>query len=298
MSTANGAPIVVGVDGSESARRAVRLAAAEAVTRRRPLRLVHAFIWPMLRVAQGPPPGGPPEGGLRRQAERIVEEAAAEAATAVTPDTPIDPVVVDGSAATVLLGEAQTAAMVVLGHRGLGGFSTLLVGSVAVQVAAHAECPVVVALGEEERSVGPVVVGVDGSPLSEEAIGFALEEAALRGAELVALHAWSHPVSTGPGDMMPLVYDEEDLRANEERVLAESVAGWSQRYPEVPVTRRLVRGRPARALVEESQAAQLVVVGALGRGGFTGLILGSVSQAVLHHSACPLAIVRHDQGGG
>jgi nucleotide-binding universal stress UspA family protein len=164
-----------------------------------------------------------------------------------------------------------------------------------VQVSAHADCPIVVALGDEERHAGPVVVGVDGSPLSDLAIGFAVEEAALRGAELVAVHAWNQPVSTGPGDMMPLVYDEEALRSDEERVFAESVAGWSERYPEVPVT-RIVRGRPARVLVAESETAQLVVVGALGRGGFTGLILGSVSQAVLHHSHCPLAIVRHDQG--
>lgn len=295
MSTLSGAAIVVGVDGSESARRAVRLGATEAVTRRRPLRLVHAFIWPMLRVASGPPPGGPPDGGLRRQAERVVEEAAAEAAS-VAPDTPVSTEVVEGSAATVLLGEARTAEMIVLGHRGLGGFSSLLVGSVAVQVSAHADCPVVVALGDEERHAGPVVVGVDGSPLSDLAIGFAMEEAALRGAELVAVHAWSQPVSTGPGDMVPLVYDEAALRTDEEQMLAESMAGWSERYPEVPVTRRLVRGRPARVLVAESETAQLVVVGALGRGGFTGLILGSVSQAVLHHGHCPLAIVRHDQG--
>jgi nucleotide-binding universal stress UspA family protein len=274
----------------------VRLAATEALNRRRPLRLVHAFVWPMLHVATGPPPGGPPDSGLRRQAEGIVADAAAEAAS-LAPGTPVSAEVVDGSAATVLLGEARTAEMVVLGHRGLGGVSSLLVGSVAVQVCAHARCPVLVALGDEERHTGPVVVGVDGTPLSGPAIEFAMREAALRGAQLVAVHAWSQPVSTGAGDMLPLVYDEESVRVDEERALAESLAGWSERYPQVPVTRRMVRGRPARALITESETAQLVVVGALGRGELTGLVFGSVSQAVLRHSRCPLGIVRHDQGG-
>lgn len=290
MVALTGAPVVVGVDGSASALSAVRLAAREAAARRRPLRVVHAFIWPQLKVPLGPSPLGPAGGGLRHQAEHIVEEAVAEA-TKAAPDTAVTGVVVDGAAAVVLLHESHRAALIVIGDRGLGGFSGLLIGSVAVQVAAHADCPVMVARGAE-RADGPIVVGVDGSPLSDLAVGFAIEEAALRGTGLVAVHTWTGPVSGGPGDMLPLVYDIGMLETQENLVLAESLAGSCERYPDVPVSTRLVRGRAAAVLLEESRAAQLVVVGARGLGGFTGMLLGSVSQAVLQHAHCPLAIVR------
>ena len=114
----------------------------------------------------------------------------------------------------------------------------------------------------------------------------------MRRADLVAVHAWLHPVSAGPGDMLPLVYDPDALADEERRLLGESLAGWAERYPNVVVHRELVRNRPGHALVERSAAAQLVVVGARGRGGFTGLLLGSVSQTLIHHAACPVAVVR------
>ncbi|WP_043323289.1 universal stress protein, partial [Micromonospora sp. M42] len=142
------------------------------------------------------------------------------------------------------------------------------------------------------RADGPVVVGVDGSELSTAAVGFAYEEAARRGASLIVVHAWLYPTPMGPGDILPLVYDPEALAEESRRVVAESVAGWSQRYPDVPVRQRSIRGAPARVLVEESKDAQLVVVGAHGRGALGGLLLGSVSHAVLHHAHSPLVIVR------
>jgi nucleotide-binding universal stress UspA family protein len=142
----------------------------------------------------------------------------------------------------------------------------------------------------------PVVVEVDGSALSAEAIGFAFAEAAQRGTALVAVHAWLYPTPIGPGEIVPLGYDPEKLRAEEERVLAEALAGWSERYPQVPVRQRLVAGAPARVLVEASTDAQLTVVGAHGRGTLGGLLLGSVSHALLHYSRSPLAIVRHRRG--
>ncbi|PWU53764.1 universal stress protein [Micromonospora sp. S4605] len=290
MNSANGAAVVVGVDGSQSALRAVRLAAAEADRRNRPLRIVHGFIWPLLHVPLQPPAGGPPGSGLREQAERLVAEAVAEAEAAV-PGLRISGEIIDGEAAAVLLGESPAAAMIVLGDRGLGGFSALLVGSVAVQVASYADCPVLVARGTD-RADGPIVVGVDGSEMSRLAAEFAVEEASVRGAEVLALHAYRHPVSTGPGDMQPLVYDDSELRTEEERLVAEVTAGLADRWPDVPITRRTVRGRPAPVLTDASRQAQLVVVGRQGRGEFTGLLLGSVSQAVLHHADCPVAVVR------
>lgn len=295
MTATTGAPVVVGVDGADSALSAVRLAAREAVARSRPLRVVHAFIWPKTRAPLGPSPSGPPEGGLRNQAERIVAEAIEEARRA-EPGVAVTGAVVDGAPAAVLIEEAHHAGLLVLGNRGLGGFAGLLIGSVAVQVTAHATCPVLIARGNEAEDNRdgdrPVVVGVDGSPLSELAVKQAFREAQQRGTGLIAVHAWSGPVSTGPGDMLPLVYDVEALRQEEEVLLAQAIAGWVERCPDVPVTRRLVRGPAARALIAESATAQLVVVGARGRGGFAGLLLGSVSQTVLHHAQCPVMIVR------
>ncbi|MEH0985175.1 universal stress protein [Micromonospora sp. CPCC 205556] len=290
MNSANSAAVVVGVDGSERALRAVRLAAAEARRRHRPLRVVHAFIWPLLRVPVEPPEGAPPGGGLRHQAEQVVADAVA-AAEAAAPGVPVTGEIIDGEAAAVLLGESPAAALIVLGDRGLGGFASLVVGSVAVQVTTYADCPVLVARGEEHAG-GPVVVGVDGSPASRATVEFAAEQASLRGAALHALHAYRHPASSGPGDMQPLVYDESALRGEEDQVLTESLAGVADRYPDVPITHRAVRKRPAAALTEASRDALLVVVGGRGHGPLTGLLLGSVSHAVLHHSASPVAVVR------
>ncbi|GAB3142702.1 universal stress protein [Micromonospora sonneratiae] len=290
MNNANSA-VVVGVDGSDIALGAVRVAASEATRRGRSLHIVHAFVWPMLRVPVGPPPGGPAEGGLRNQAERVLADAVAEA-NAAQPGLEVSAEIVEGQPAAVLLGQAHDAALLVIGDRGLGGFAGLLVGSVAIQVAEYATCPVLVIRGEQ-RPEGPVIVGVDGSARSAAAVEFAAEEAALRGAELVAVHAYWHPVSLGPGDIVPLVYDEDALQTEEAQLLAESVAGLAERYPDLRITQRLVRGKPATALIEESADAQLVVVGARGRGGFAGLLLGSVSQSVLHHSKCPVIVIRH-----
>ncbi|MFJ6197918.1 universal stress protein [Micromonospora sp. NPDC092111] len=290
MNSANGAAVVVGVDGSEPALRAVRLAAAEAARRHRPLRVVHGFIWPLLRVPIDPLAGNPPGGGLRRQAEKLVAAAVAEA-EAASPGIRVTGEIIDGEASAVLLGESPTAAMIVLGDRGLGGFTALLVGSVAIQVSTHADCPVLVARGED-RPDGPVVVGVDGSAASRAAVEFAAQQASGRGVRLRAVHAYTHPASGRPGDMQPLVYDEARLRDEEDQVLAEALAGLDQRHPDVPINREPVHARPVAALTEASRRAQLVVVGGRGHGELTGLLLGSVSHGVLHHSACPVAVVR------
>jgi nucleotide-binding universal stress UspA family protein len=284
-------PVIVGVDGSAPSLAAVDLAAREAVLRHRPLRLIHAFIWPYLHVPLGPSAYGPPDGGLRHEAERILAEAYTRAHTAA-PDLSIDGELVTGETAAVLVAASRTAELVVVGDRGLGGFTGLLAGAVAVQLAAHADCPVLVARGRPHAGA-PVLLGVDGSPASDSAVGFAFDAAALRGVPLIAVHAWTHPVSTGPGDVLPLVYDAASAEADEARLLAEALAGWHTKYPDVVVRRELTHAGPRKALIEATHRAQLVVVGTRGRGGFAGLLLGSVSQAVLHHAACPVAVVPH-----
>ncbi|MQA06662.1 MAG: universal stress protein, partial [Streptosporangiales bacterium] len=140
------APIVVGIDGSEDGLQAVRWAAREAALRGHALRIVHAFIWPMMNVPLGPSPVGPQEGGLRHEAEGFVGEAIA-LARSTAPDVAITGDIVTGSAVPTLVDESHHAELVVVGSRGLGGFSGLLVGSVGVGTAAHASCPVVIVRG-------------------------------------------------------------------------------------------------------------------------------------------------------
>jgi nucleotide-binding universal stress UspA family protein len=282
-------PVVVGVDGSPESRVAIDLGIREAGLHRRPLRLIHAFVWPTLGVFVGPSPEGPPEGGLANEADRLVRDAVARACQAA-PDLEISGEVITGAAAPVLLDQARHAAMIVLGSRGLGGFAGLLLGSVAIQVAAHAPSPVLVARGELIES-GPVVVGVDGSEVSRHAIEFALTEARARGTDMLAVTSWWRVPDSREVEL-PLVYDTDDVRQANQRFLADEMAEYRRRFGDVTVREEVRHGRAADQLVAVSKGAQLIVVGARGRGGFTGLLLGSVSQALLHHAHCPVAVVR------
>jgi nucleotide-binding universal stress UspA family protein len=169
--------------------------------------------------------------------------------------------------------------LLVLGDRGLGGFSGLIVGSVAVHAAARARCPVLVIRGAEPTA-GPVVAGIDGTERSDLALGFAFEESAQRAAELIALHV---------RDGTPGRSDDSD--ADGQR-LTDALAGWQRKYPDVMVKPEMVRGDPRHELRKRSREAQLMVLGTHGRDTFKGLLLGSVSQTLLYHSGCPVAVVR------
>jgi nucleotide-binding universal stress UspA family protein len=286
-----GRPVVAGVDGSECALQAVRWAAAEAERRRRPLRLVAAHTWPSGGLIGDPGLGVDPQAVLRDVVRGHLATGAAAAAK-VVPDLAVEQVEATGLPVSVLQAESA-AELVVLGDRGLGGFTGLLIGSVAVALAAHAACPVVVVRGPEPDRMmprrEPVVVGVDGSPASEAAVAFAFEAAALRGVPLVAVHTWQDLLVDAT--MAPLI-DWDVVEADEREVLAERLAGWGEKYPDVEVRRLVTRDRPAHALVQESGRAQLVVVGSRGRGGLAGMLLGSVSQALLHHAGCPVVVTR------
>ncbi|MEV8533183.1 universal stress protein [Streptomyces sp. NPDC051211] len=289
-------PIVVGVDGSPSAMAAVDAAARAALLRGAELHVVHAFLWPALHVPPDTSPLGPPAGGVRELVEQLLHEAVARARSAA-PGVRATSAVIPGEAVAALEAESRTAQLVVVGHRGSGGISGLLLGSTAVHLAAHGHCPVMVVRGRSEPE-GPVLVAVDGSPQGRGAIAFAFAEASLRGSELVALHVWStwsdHGES-GPGhpvELADLIADVDQLQAARERLLAQTLSEHRQRYPEVTVRPRVLRGGVRPTLIEASDGAQLIVVGARGRGGFAGLLLGSVSQAVLHHANCPVSVVR------
>jgi nucleotide-binding universal stress UspA family protein len=291
--------VVVGADGSASSLAAVETAAREARWRGAGLRVVHAFLWPAMHVPLGPSSLGPAEGGLRNTAQRVVAEAV-ERARNVSPEVDVTHAVVTGEPLTVLEAQSRAAELVVVGSRGMGGFVGMMLGSTAVHLAAHGQCPVLV-VRERPAAAGPVLLGVDGSPAGEDAIDFAFAEAAMRGTGIVALHAWTPwntPVPPPQDPTMPYARAPGELARTEERMAAEAIAGRCERYPGVTVEVKVVRGGTREALIEESRTARLLVVGARGRGGFTGLLLGSVSQALLHHAHCPVAVVRGSAGDG
>ncbi|MGW2354275.1 universal stress protein [Actinacidiphila glaucinigra] len=284
--------VVVGVDGSASSLAAVEVAAREAMLRGARLRVVHAFIWPAMHVPLGPSPLGPPEGGLRNMVERLLAEAV-ERASAVAPEVDVDHAVVTGEPLTVLEAQSTSAELVVVGSRGMGGFVGLLMGSTAVHLAAHGRCPVLAV--REPAADGPIVLAVDGSAAGERAVDFAFAEAALRNVPLLALHAWTTwntPMPVPQDASAPYAKPPGALAGEEECLLYEALAGRREQYPDVVVQHKTVRGRTRETLIEASRSAQLVVVGARGRGGFAGLLLGSVSHALLYHAHCPVAVVR------
>ncbi|MHA6783097.1 universal stress protein [Pseudonocardia saturnea] len=295
MNAGRSRTVVVGIDGSQSALEAARWAAGEASRRRLGLRLVHAFGWTTELVI------GHPDLGERRR-DIMLEHArqglvAAEAAVAEhVPDVPVERELVVGYPIGVLVTESRRADLVVVGDRGLSRIGGLLLGSVAMALATHGACPVVVVRGPGQAvsASAPVVVGIDGSPVSEAALAFAYEEAALRDAPLVAVHTWMDLVADPA--IAPLL-DWEAIEVDERVVLGERLAGWAEKYPDVPVRRVVTRDRPAHALLKEAVGAQLVVVGSRGRGGFAGLMLGSVGHALLHRSPCPVAVVRPEESG-
>ncbi len=295
MSGISRPPVVVGVDGSECDEPAIRWATKEASMRRLPLRVVNVLDPPVM--------ARPLDIDLadriltygREHARQIVDDGAARARS-LAPDAEVIPTVVTGQVVPALLAESADARLVVLGSGRRFDATRIRLGSVAAHVSAHATCPVIVArspvTGELATALGRggIVVGVDGSAISEAAIAFAFEEASWRALGLTVIRAWQM-------SRMPVTFDvaEATREAAEERVLAEALAGWSEKYPDVQVMPRLVRDHPARALMEEAMGAVLLVVGSHGRGRFAEMVLGSVSQVVLRHASTSIAIVRNQE---
>jgi nucleotide-binding universal stress UspA family protein len=211
------------------------------------------------------------------------------------PQLTVESVLVDGFAAASLIDESAHARLSVLGARGHGGWTDVLLGSVANQVSMHSAGTVVVVPAASRPRVQDkptIVVGVDGSKTSAQAIDFGFAQAEARRGRVLVVNVTPHPAPTFTGGLGLLVFDPVDI-ANEDRLLvAESLAGAETDYPDVEFEVRLMSGHPAQALVLAAKDAELLVVGSRGRNGFASLLLGSVSMSVLHHAQCPVAIVR------
>jgi nucleotide-binding universal stress UspA family protein len=298
MATAASAqPIVVGTDGSPVSKVAVDWAARTASLRGVALKVVHVLNPPVVMAFPEVPM---PEGYLQWQEEEgrrvlaaglsIAEEAFLLLGDAAKPIEVTSEMVV-GSSVPELVLESSRAQLVVVGCRGRSAVARGLLGSVSTGLVHHAHCPVAIIHDEDplmpHPSKAPVVVGVDGSPASERAVAIGFEEASLRGVDLVAVHAWSDSgMFEFPGA------DWSELRTSAEVTLSERLAGWGERYPDVLVRRVVVADRPAHQLLEQAQSAQLLVVGSHGRGGFAGMVLGSVSTAVIHGARMPVIVAR------
>jgi nucleotide-binding universal stress UspA family protein len=318
--TAASAPVLIGVT-ADSSRAALELAADEAARRRSPLRLLHAYS------AETSYPWGygyPLPAGVLQNAEEVaranavnVLEDAAEHVRGRHTDLAVTTTLARGSAAGTLVLASRSAGLLVVGRRAHRHPWPGSLGSVSLAVAAHAECPVLVVAdaaehsshrlshrspeltelvdpsggGAEGRADGHVVVGLEDSPECVDAVGFAFGQAASRGLPLTAVHSWWVDPSVLPieGAWWAEVPEEDPVAVDA------LLAPWTDRYPEVAVQRVLARGRPAHVLLAAGENAELLVVGSRGRGGFTGLLLGSVSREILQHAPCPVAVVRAGQ---
>ncbi|MFI1991497.1 universal stress protein [Actinoplanes sp. NPDC020271] len=281
--------ILVGTDGSAPAQAAVRWAAVEAQRRGASLTILNAYdsTWAAT-------PGLPRRDltGAADVAEAVVAEARAAIST-LAPTVTVHTVVAPGDPASVLLEHSRDAGLLVVGHRGRGGFTSLMLGSVGSRVSGHARRSTVVVRGRTMAFDGPVVVGVDGSPGGRPALRTAFETARLRHAPVLAVHAYPTPLPpVGPGLAPILPPDPEELAKSHAHAVESLLAGWTSRFPDVRVQLEVATGTAAGLLVGASHHAQLVVVGSRGLGAVTGTLLGSAGQQLLHHADCPVLIAR------
>lgn len=283
--------ILVAIDGSTQSDVAVAWATREAVMRRMPVTLLHVVArvvvgWPVGQLYADMPEWQQDNG------QQVIDRARKIFADNLGGAEPpqIHAEMAYSDVVTTLVDKSKDAWMIVVGSQGMDALGRMLLGSISTALLHHAHCPVAVihsADGGPSDPTAPVLVGIDGSPVSEAATALAFDEASRRGVDLLAFHAWSDVW------VFPVLGMDWRERASEgEEVLETRLAGWEQRYPDVRVHRSLECDKPARWLIEHSSRAQLVVVGSHGRGGFSGMLLGSVSSAVAHSAQIPVVVVR------
>ena len=285
--------IVVGVDGSGAAEEAVSWAAEEAARRHSELRLVHAYELP---ATAGYPDWNPYPDDLRPVlrdlGQKMVDQLAAEV-QATHPELTVRSRVIYERATVALRKESADALLTVVGSGNTSRLYGVLLGSVALAAASTNPVPVaVIHHGQTPRMTGPVVVGVDGSRTSDAAVAFAFQAASVRGAGLVAVHVWDDVIVPGTRHLENVLVDPARIEQEERALLAERVAGWADKYPDVSVQQTLLQGRAVTELLDQTKQAQLLVVGSHGRGGFAGMLLGSTSHSLILHSDCPVVVVR------
>lgn len=294
MQTDPTSTIVVGYDGSPSAETAVDWAAREADRSDASLRVVSAIPWPYDAIGMAPQPSFDPS----KLADQLAEEGRTRALK-VLEESRVVAVGVSANAATALTGESGKATLVVLGNSGRSRIAQVFTGSVMVGVVAHAECDVAVISGGDVVMPGPerpVVVGIDGSDAALKAATRAADEAARWGAPLQIVQTWILSTTTGWSGALAgttVLSEGSELFGKAAR---ESV-GRARRevlatHPDLEVETIVLEQHPARALVDLSKQAGLVVVGTRGLGGFERLMLGSVSRYVVQHSEGPVLVVR------
>jgi nucleotide-binding universal stress UspA family protein len=287
-------PVAVGYDGSDESRYAVEFAAREARLRDCALHIVYASLIPL---AGGRHFAGATwyEGNTVQQGISEMVDDIVTATTELSPGLEVHAEVVDSmTVAGTMIEKSRESAVMVLGSRGRGGFTGLLLGSTSSQVSSHAHCPTVITRRPAEGDgppLGQVVVGVDDSPLSQAALRFGFESAQLREVDLVAVRVWQYEIPSIEVGAMPIAFDQKQTEQQEKANLAEALAGWRQEFPDVTVMPKLLHGDTRQRLLEAAENAALLVVAPRGRGGFARLVLGSTSHAVLQHAKVPVAVV-------
>lgn len=296
------ARVVVGVDGSAESLAALSHAMEQAARRGTGVRIVSAFLppqyWPSAYGLSAPPTVAEVKADLRTIASRMVEQVVAAQDALVS--VPVELHEVSGSPAKVLIEQARGADLLVVGHRGRGGFASVLLGSVGLHCVLHAPCPVTVvrerAHSRRMSTEGLIVVGVDGSECGRTAFTFALEEAVRRAARVRVVTAFHPPrlwpVTFGMASVMADPPSPEELAETVERTARQTVAEVGSTAETIPVEVRAVPGNPAKILLDEAAGADLLVVGHRGLGGVASACIGSVGLQCVLHATCPLTIVR------
>lgn len=293
--------IVIGVDGSEQSTAALEWAAGAAQLRDAELRLVCSWTFPVGTMAGAEVPPQSFYDSQRRWVEAVLRTATAHVSRQ-RPNLVVSTTLSREFPLSALRDHSAHALMTVVGAHGSTALSGLLLGSVAQQLVMHGAGPIVVVRGGDGPAAvdagGPVVVGLDASDASEDALAFAFQEASFRQVPLIAVRAWD-----GAGDDNILLShlraeDVETAERDEARVLAEQLTGWTEKYPEVQVQQHVLRGNPAATLLDLCASTRqlpvrpaLIVVGSRGRGGFLGMLLGSTGQTLASHAVDPLCVV-------
>ncbi|MEY9913594.1 nucleotide-binding universal stress UspA family protein [Catenulispora sp. MAP12-49] len=290
-------PVIVGFDDTEHSTYAVTCAVREAVARSATLRLVHAYQW-IPPGTFGLPPGIAAEAAVAAASQAMLDKAAERLRTE-NPGLTVQAVSAGGDPAGALADQGRDASLVVVGGRGRGGFAGQLLGSVALRVLDLATCPVMVARGAESPAAGRIMAGVDVDRPGGDAgvLEFAFAEAALRNAEVFALHVWDDPSPLYLADTRFATEVTDAVQANRVNLLAAAVEPWREKYPNVHVSCQALPGTPGRVLVDSTRLVDTLVIGGLARTGeHRGMRVGALAHTVLHHAHCPVIIVPEGSG--